>query len=346
MARIVILTEGNSRPLDAKTACGVLRYRGDEVVALIDSTQAGKTTEEVLGIGGDTPIVAAIEDVENADTLLIGIAPAGGQLPPSWMETIRTAIQRGMTILSGLHTFLADDPELADLAKQHGVEIHDLRRVPDDLTVARNIAKDTPCFRVHTVGLDCNSGKMSTAMEVDLGLRKRGVNSEFVATGQTGILISGWGIAVDRVISDFLAGATERMVVEHQDADFLIVEGQGALNHPAYSGVTLGLLHGCAPQAMIFCVPAGRETVYRYNVTYPPTSELMSLFEQMAGYVCPSKVIGFSVNTSSLDEDDARRELESLEDALQRPAADPYRFGVDPLVDAVLAARDAHTGGA
>jgi uncharacterized NAD-dependent epimerase/dehydratase family protein len=342
MAQILILTEGNSDPLDAKTACGVLRYREDEVVGLLDSSLAGKTTGEVLGIGGTTPFVASIDDAKNADTLLIGIAPAGGQLPESWRIIVRAAIERGMTVLSGLHTFLADDAEFAALVREHGAEIHDLRRVPADLTVARNLAKNTPCFRVHTVGLDCNSGKMSTALEIDTELRRLGKKSEFVATGQTGILISGWGIAVDRVISDFVAGATERMIVEHQNAEFLIVEGQGALNHPAYSGVTLGLLHGCAPQALVFCLPAGREAVHRFDVLFPPIEELVELAEQLAGYICPSRVVGLSVNTSSLNDDDARREIESLENRLQRPATDPYRFGVNPLIDALLLEKEAH----
>lgn len=339
MARIIILTEGKSNPMDAKTACGVLRYRCEDVVALIDSTLTGKTTGEVLGVGGDTPFVSSLENVE-ADTLLIGIAPAGGQLPESWRAVIRAALTKKMKVINGLHTFLADDEEFAQLAEKHGSTIEDLRRSPEGLNVSRNVARETPCYRVHTIGLDCNSGKMSTGLEIDLELRGRGKNSEFVATGQTGILISGWGIAIDRVVSDFVAGATEKMVVEHQDAEFLVVEGQGSLNHPLYSGVTLGLLHGCAPQAMVFCFPAGRETVHRLDVGFPPLEELIALYEQMAGYICPAKVVGVSVNTSALSERDAQKEVRAVEEQLQLPATDPYRFGVENLVDAILKERD------
>ncbi len=335
--KIVILIEGRSNPLDAKTAAGVLRYSRDQVVALLDSRLKGRTAEEVLEVGGAIPIVARLDEVE-ADTLLIGIAPAGGGLPPEWRPVIREAIERGLDIVSGLHCFLAEDPELGPLARARGVKVHDVRRTPDDLTVSSNAAKDLSCFRVHTVGHDCNVGKMLTAIEVDAGLRRRGRRSEFVATGQTGIMISGWGVAVDRVVSDFIAGAIERLVIEHRDAEFLLIEGQGSLVHPLYSGVTLGLLHGCAPQAMIMCYEAGRREVRHARMAMPPLEEVIAIYERMASIIRPGKVIAIAANTRLLSPEDAVREMATTEERLGLPVADPVRNGPERLVEAVLAA--------
>ncbi len=337
MARIAILTEGRSNPLDAKTASGLLRYRTADVVALLDSTMAGRTAGEAFGAGGSIPFVSRLDDVD-ADTLAIGIAPAGGGLPEAWRPMLRQAIARGMRIVSGLHVFIADDPELGRMARERGVEVLDVRRPPAHLTVSRNIARDLPCFRVHTVGHDCNCGKMVAALEVDAGLRRRGFGSEFVATGQTGIMIAGWGVPVDRVISDFVAGAIEEALVEHAGSEFLLIEGQGSLVSPLFSGVTLGLLHGTAPQAMILCYEAGRREVRHARMPMPPLEDIIALFETMARVVCPSRVIGIAANTRLLSPTEAEREVKGVEDRLGLPATDVLRFGAEKLVDAVLGA--------
>jgi uncharacterized NAD-dependent epimerase/dehydratase family protein len=337
--KIVILTEGKSNPLDAKTACGIIRYRPGEVAALLDSTRKGRTAGEVLGIGGPIPIVGSLAEVQGADTLLLGIAPAGGGLPEAWRPVIREAIERGLDVVSGLHFFLSDDPELSALARARGVRLQDVRRPPPGVTVSRNAARDLACFRIHAVGNDCNCGKMITSVEVNEGLRRRGRRSEFVATGQTGILISGWGVAVDRVISDFVAGAIERVVLDHRDAEFLLIEGQGSLVHPLFSGVTLSLLHGCAPQAMILCYEAGRKEVRHARMPMPPLREVLEIYERMAGIILPSKVIGISANTRLLSPAEAEREVRSAEDELGLPATDVIRFGAEKLVDAALEAK-------
>lgn len=341
MAQFVILTEGMTNPGDGKLACALLRYRNDEVVAVVDSTlPGGKTTGEVLGVGGDTPIVASLEGLE-ADTFVIGITPAGGVLPATWRPILHQAIGRGWDIINGLHLFFNDDPELRELAERHGVTIQDLRRPPDDLTVSANKARETPCFRVHTVGADCNIGKMSSAIEISHGLEAAGKDARFVATGQTGIVISGKGLPIDRVISDFVAGATERLVLENQDAEYIVVEGQGSLIHPMYSGVTLGLLHGCAPDAMVFCYDASRDRLrFCPEVPIPPLEELIAFYETAANFTCPSRVVGLCVNTSKLDDDAARREIASTQDRLGLPVNDPYRYGVDNVVEAIIAMRD------
>jgi len=338
MSRMILLTEGMSNPTEAKTATGLLRYRGEEVVAILDSACAGRTAREVFGVGGEIPFVAALEGLE-ADTLVMGVATAGGELPGGWRAVIAEALRSGMKILNGLHTFLRDDPELAPLAAEHGGELIDVRRPPADLVVSSNEARNTSCFRVHTVGHDCGVGKMLTALELTAALRERGHTAEFLATGQTGIMISGSGIPIDAVVSDFVAGAAEQLVLENRDKEFVLIEGQGSLVHPLYSGVTLGLLHGCAPQAMVMGFDPTRSTIRHSEQEMPPLREVIELYEAMANVMSPSRVVAVAANTSSLDEAGARKLLDTLQETLELPATDVVRFGCEPVVEAVLEER-------
>jgi uncharacterized NAD-dependent epimerase/dehydratase family protein len=339
MSRIVILTEGKSNPTDAKTATGILRYRLDEVVAVLDSTQVGKTAGQVLGVGGSVPFVASLAGVD-ADTLLIGIAPAGGGLPVSWRSLLRQAIERRMEIVSGLHFFIGDDPEFRELASKYRVRIYDVRKPPPGISVSRNIARSARCFRVHTVGHDCSVGKMVTGLELARELCRRGRDAEFLATGQTGIMIAGKGLPIDAVVSDFVAGATEKLVLDAQHREIVVVEGQGTLVHPLYSGVTLGLLHGCAPQAMVMCYDPLRREIKYGNMPIPPLGELIDLYERVASYIAPSEVVGVAANTAALSAAEAEAELRRVQAEVGLPATDVVRFGCGPLADAVLAARE------
>ena len=339
MSRMILLTEGMSNPAEAKTATGLLRYRGEEVAAVFDSSCAGRTAKEVFGVGGEIPFVDSLEGVE-ADTLVMGIATAGGELPEDWRRIIADALRRGMRIVNGLHTFIDDDPEFAPLALEHGGELVDVRRPPGDLVVSANEARNTPCFRVHTVGHDCGVGKMLTALELTAALRERGHTAEFLATGQTGIMISGSGIPIDAVVSDFVAGAAEQLVLEKRDSEFVLIEGQGSLVHPLYSGVTLGLLHGCAPQAMVMGFDPTRTTIRHSEQEMPPLRAVIGLYESMASVMSPSRVVAVAANTSSLDEAAARKLLDTLRESLGLPATDVVRFGCEPIVDAVLEERD------
>ncbi len=335
MPTLIILTEGRSNPMDAKTATGVLRYRARDVVALLDTTCAGKTCQEILGVGGDTPIVASLDEAP-ADALVLGIAPAGGDLPESWREVIRSAIGRGMDVISGLHTFLDDDPELRNLAAKHGVKLHDVRKPRDRLTVGKDLVRKSTCHRVHTVGHDCGVGKLLVSLEIDRALREAGHRSEFVATGQTGIMISGWGVPADRVISDFVSGAVEEQVLEHEDNDFLVIEGQGSLCHPLYSGVTLGLLHGCAPQSMVMAVDPTRDIIKSTTMPVPPLARLIPTYEDLANLLCPSRVVALAPNTSTLSEAEAAEVVTRTEAQLGLPTADIIRHGPGKIVAAIL----------
>jgi uncharacterized NAD-dependent epimerase/dehydratase family protein len=275
----------------------------------------------------------------------VGVAVAGGRLGPEWRAILRDAVEAGLDVEAGMHEFLADDAELARLARERGVELRDLRRPPADLSVPTGENLLHPANVVLTVGSDCAVGKKTMALELHLEAERRGERSVFVPTGQTGIMIAGWGIAVDAVVADFLAGAAERLVVEGAArGDLLWVEGQGALLHPQFSGVTLGLFHGAAPHALVLCHAAGQTEIEGVpGHAIPPLTRLVELYEEVALPVRPAPVAAIALNTSLLGEEDARAAVAAAEDETGLVADDPVRFGARRLVDAVLARLPART---
>jgi uncharacterized NAD-dependent epimerase/dehydratase family protein len=351
--RLVILTEGQFGPHSGKTAFGVIRYGRDEVVAVLDSTLAGRNVGEWIP-GHDIPIVGTLEAAlraaggERPDALLIGIAPTGGRLPDAWRPVLHAAIDGGLEIHSGLHTFLGDDPELSSAAAIAGVRIVDYRRPPERFETAVGRRHGPGKRVVLTVGTDCAIGKMSVALELRNAGRAAGDAVAFVPTGQTGMMIDGWGVSVDRVISDFLNGTVEWLVEEGERlGDWVIVEGQGSLDHPAYSSVTLGLIHGATPHAMILVHRPGREDHdfdHLPERVFPlaPLPPFIELHERVAGLVAPSKVVAVAVNTSHHeDEAEARRVIEAIAAETGLPAADPVRFGAAGFWGEVRSAVDA-----
>ncbi len=343
--RLVILTEGQWHVHNAKTATGVIRYGPDHVVALLDSTIAGRNVAEWLP-GHDIPAVGSLAEAlalePRPDALLIGIAPTGGRLPPSWRATILEAIDARLDILSGLHTFIGDDPEFAAAARRVGSSIVDYRRPPERMETAVGRPHRAGTRVILTVGTDCAIGKMSVALELRKSAVAAGRSAVFVPTGQTGMMIDGWGVAVDRVISDFVQGTCEWMLEEAEGrGDWIIVEGQGSLDHPAYSSVTLGLIHGMTPHAMVLVHKPGLEDHdfdHLPGRTFPIQSLLpfIALHEQVAGLVAPSRVVAIALNTSLIpSDDDARDEIARTAAETGLPCDDPVRFGADRLWTAI-----------
>jgi uncharacterized NAD-dependent epimerase/dehydratase family protein len=344
--RYLIIADGDFGPMSSKTANAIIRFQPDRVVAVMDRRFAGQTVESALGFGGAIPVVSSVREglALGANTVLIGIAPVGGRLPDEWRSWLAEALDAGCDVVSGLHTFLGDDPLLVAKAKEAGRRIVDLRRPPTDLPVASGRAKDLEAYVVLTVGTDCNVGKMTAQLELIEGLNARGVRTRFVATGQTGIMLEGWGIAVDAVIADFIAGAAERITLEGaRDADIVLVEGQGSINHPGYSAVTLGLLHGVCPDGLILCHQATREYIGDYGeaewLRIPPLSEYIKVYETIGSLVHPTRVIGICLNTYDLPDAAALRACQAAARETGLPATDPVRFDPTPLVDAVLRGR-------
>jgi uncharacterized NAD-dependent epimerase/dehydratase family protein len=337
--RYLLLAEGFSGdPLYGKTMRGVLRYRRADVAAILDSTRAGEKEEGV-------PVVGSLEKALEfgPTTALVGVVTQGGYFPPAWLELLRSCVERGLDVENGLHVFLGDDPELSAFAAERGVELRDLRRPPADLSTATGENLSVDATIVLTVGSDCAIGKMTVSLELDLEARRRRLRSVFVPTGQTGMVIAGWGIAVDAVVSDFLAGAVERLVVEGRDrgGELLWVEGQGSLVHPVYSGVTLGLYHGSVPHVLVLCHECGRKEIEGAGGgphPIPPLRDLVELHERIALPARPARVAAVALNTRALGDEEARAAIEAAEEETGLPADDPVRFGAAKLVDAVLAA--------
>jgi uncharacterized NAD-dependent epimerase/dehydratase family protein len=343
-ARLAIFAEGLFARHTGKTGHGVIRYGTREVVAVVDSTQAGRTASEVEPFClHPVPIVASVGQAieRGATVLLIGVAPTGGKLDPAWRPALLEAIEAGVSLEAGLHTELADDPELAAAAERHGVVLRDLRAAPPDLTVPNGPDSRPGSVRVvHSVGSDTVIGKKVVTLELDRAARERGLRSVYVPTGQTGVAIAGWGIAVDHVISDYVAGAAERLVLEgSQRGDLLFVEGQGALFHPAYSGVTLGLLHGSAPDLLVLVHKPSAAGIRNYpELPIPPLPDLIGAYEAIAAPVRTTRVAAIALNTSDLDEGAARDAAAAAEEETGLVADDVVRFGAERVLDAVLGA--------
>ena len=337
--KMIILTDGRSDLHAAKTAICVIRYRPDEVLGLLDRESAGRTCGAVLGVGGEIPVVGSLADLPGADTLLIGIAPPGGKIPPHWRPIVLDAIDRGLNVVSGLHDFLCDDPEFSRAAAERGVKLVDLRR-SDERDVASGEPFREGCLRIHTIANDCSCGKMVAAVEVTEGLKRAGLDARFAATGQTGIMVAGGGCAVDRVIADFVSGAAEKLIRADEDGDVVVVEGQGSLFHPRYSGVTLGLLHGVKPHGLIYCYEMGRTAIFDMGVPLPPHRAAIEFFEAAANVMHPCRVIGVAVNGQRYGDDEVAAECRRTQQELGLPTCDVIRHGAEKLVEAVTALRN------
>ena len=343
--RYLILADGAFGPQTSKTANACIRYTPERVVGVVDASQAGRTAQDVLGFGGAIPVVVSLDEGLRLrpSAILVGIAPAGGQLPGEWIELLERAIAQKLDIWSGLHQFVGDIPRLAALAREHGVAIHDLRRPPADLDVSRGRVRDIAATVVLTVGTDCNIGKMTTQLQLLDALRSRGIRTRFAATGQTGILIEGSGIGVDAVVADFIGGAAERLVLASaRDADLVLVEGQGSIIHPSFSGVTYGLLHGALPHAQVMCAQPSR-TAIRNNewVAIPPLPEFIRMSEAAAAPLRAAPVIAVALNTFDLSEREAQEAIERTSRDTGLPTTDPVRYDPAPIAGAIAAFHEA-----
>lgn len=316
--------------LAAKVAQGITDWRPQNAVGQFRMPGCGAdmgltdmTLEEGLAAG--------------AKTLVIGVANRGGVISDAWQDVMVEALRLGYDIAAGLHTLLRNQNALQSAAKVNGGTLHDVR-VP---TVAYPIAtgRKRSGKRVLAIGTDCSCGKMYTAMSMDAEMRDRGLKSTFRATGQTGILITGRGVPLDAVIADFMAGAVEYLTPDNEDDHWDQIEGQGSLFHPSYSGVTLALIHGGQPDALILCHEPTRTHMRGLpHYQLPSLETLRDTALPLAQIVNPDCfVAGVSMNTKALDEAAARDCLKEIEDRLGLPVTDPYRFGAGPLVDALLA---------
>jgi uncharacterized NAD-dependent epimerase/dehydratase family protein len=348
--RVAILAHGLFTRQTAKTAIGALRYAPYPIVAVVDATHAGQDAGSVVGAGHGVPVVATVGEAirSGADTLLIGTAAPGGRIPDDYRPFLADALARGLAVWNGLHERVLADPALRAAADRGGGRVRELREPPAGLPVGGHRSRRVGAFVALTVGSDAAVGKMTVALELVRALERAEARATFVATGQTGIAIAGEGISVDAVVADFIAGAAEQLVCAAAErADWVVVEGQGALTHPGFSGVTLGLLHGSAPDLLILCHDATRAEVKGFpGLPLRSLPELVALYETAAAWSrtpgAHVPVVGVALNTSALDPAEAARAVRVAADETGLPAADPVRdgaAGADRLAAAMLAAR-------
>ncbi|WP_209832243.1 N-acetyltransferase DgcN [Ruegeria sp. HKCCE3926] len=316
--------------LAAKVAVGIKDWRPENAVGQyrMDGCKAD------LGLKDMTLTEAK---AAGAKTLVIGVANRGGVISNAWKEVLIEALEMGFDLASGLHNLLRDEGDLVAAAQTHGCTLHDVR-VP---TVGYPIAngRKRTGKRCLAVGTDCSAGKMYTAMSMDAEMRKRGMKSTFRATGQTGILITGQGVPLDAVIADFMAGSVEYLTPDNDEDHWDHIEGQGSLFHVSYSGVTMALIHGGQPDALILCHEPTRTHMRGLpEYSLPTLAQLRDTALPLARIANPAcQVAGVSVNTQNLSEDDAKAYLAKVEEELGLPATDPFRFGSGKLVDALAA---------
>lgn len=340
--RVAILLHEGIRGTNGKTGLTFLRYGESSIVAVIDQQCAGESLPQLTGIPCDAPIVDSVASAlaYQPDVLLIGIAPSGGVLPEAWRQEVKQAVAAGLSVVNGLHTHMASDPELKCLLRD-GQSIWDIRREPAGLGVGSAKARSLPCRRVLTVGTDMSVGKMSASLELQRSARFKGIRSKFLATGQAGMMIAGEGIPLDAIRVDFAAGAVEQMVMRSgEDYELLIVEGQGSLLHPG-STATLPLMRGTQPTGLVLVHRAGQTHIrHHQHVPIPPLPEVIQLYETVAkagGAFAPVKVVAIALNTGHLETEAARGAIEQVQAETGLPCTDAVRFGADLLVNAVMA---------
>ena len=338
MKRYAALVEWSFDFLYAKTANALLRYRPEEVVCCIDSENAGKTTNEVIKLGGDTPVVGSFEEAMdfNPDTLVVGVATQGGFLPDNMRQCVRESIESGINVICGLHAFLSEDEEFAPLADKHGVSITDLRKPPSPLPFSEGTWRTRKPPTLLTVGDDCDTGKMTAAWELKRQSEEKGKKVAFVGPGQTGILLGGFGVAVDAIVSDFEAGSIEAEIDRvGDDVDLIVVEGQGSISHMAYSGVTLGLLHGTMPDMLLMCHEPARD-IDTFEHPMADFKEVMDIYVRLVQIFKPCEVMGLSLITHTESEDQAKTTIQNYSDKYGIPAVDLVRFGGDQVIENLL----------
>lgn len=314
--------------LAAKTAQGIVDWRPEWCVGQHRLENCKADT----GLA-DVTIADAVK--AGAKTMIVGVANAGGVLPAHWVASIVKAIEAGLDIATGLHAKLDDIPEIAAAARKHGRELHNVRHPRQTFATGKGGLR--PGKRLLTVGTDCSVGKKYTALAMEKGMRDRGFDADFRATGQTGIFISGRGVAVDAVVADFIAGAAEWLTPPADPFHWDVVEGQGSLFHPSFAGVTLGLLHGAQPDAFIVCHEPTRRTMRGVTAPLPSIEEVIEMTTSLGKLTNPAIMCtGIAVNTENLSEDEAFACLDRLSREYELPTTDPVRFGVEPLVDALV----------
>lgn len=315
--------------LAAKTAYGIKDWRPEWCVGQLRLPGCAAD----LGIP-DLTLAQAVE--QGCRTLVIGVANAGGVLPEHWVAEVVAALDAGLDIASGLHARLGAVPAIAEAAERNGRQLHDVRHTAETFATGKGTKR--PGRRLLSVGTDCSVGKKYTVLALERAMRERGLDADFRATGQTGVFISGRGVAIDAVVADFISGAVEWIAPAAEPDHWDLLEGQGSLFHPSFAGVSLGLLHGAQADAFVVCHEPTRTTMRGVQHPLPTIREVIDLTVQLGRLTNPDiRPVGIAVNTQDLEEGAARALLADLAAEHDLPASDPVRFGLEAIVDRIVA---------
>ena len=340
--KVIVFAQDSFGGESAKTAIGFIRYGLCETLGIVDRKLTGKKASDIVSNLKPVPIFGSIEEAKRtspeADTLLVGIATAGGEFPKDWLGDIEKAMNLKLNIVNGLHDFLSDIQEIKTLALKHGVFVWDVRKINKKFSIANARLLDYPTCIILTVGTDGAIGKMTVAIELTKAAKKQGVKAKFIATGQTGMMISGEGVPVDAIVSDFASGAVEQEIVKACDEgfNFAFVEGQGSILHPAWSGVTLALLHGSLPHKLILCHKANREYLKNTKIKIESLNQFIRLYEEMSLPVRKAKVVGIGLNTDGLNASETDYAIKKAEDQTALPVCDVVKQDSKKLLTVCL----------
>lgn len=315
--------------LAAKTAFGIADWRPEWCIGQL--RMPGCAAD--LGIP-DLTLEEAV--AKGCRTMVIGVANAGGVLPAHWVAQVVAALNAGLDVASGLHVRLGSLPEIAEAAERNGRQLHDVRHSSETFETGKGTPRTGR--RLLSVGTDCSAGKKYTVLALERGMRERGLDADFRATGQTGVFISGRGVSIDAVVADFISGAVEWIAPAAARDHWDLIEGQGSLFHPSFAGVSLGLLHGAQADAFVVCHEPTRTTMRGVNHPLPSIQAVIDLTVQLGSLTNPGiRPVGIALNTQALDEDAAKALLAELAETHDLPATDPVRFGVEGIVDRIVA---------
>ena len=325
---LLFLGDANLVGMD-KMGAGIRQWRGE--LCMGQFRLPGCTAD--LGLPEMTPAEA---HAQGARTMIVGVGNVGGVIPDNWMASIIAAIEAGLDVASGMHQRLADIPAIADAAARHGRTIHDVRAPTRRFLPGTGVKRSGQ--RLLTVGTDCAVGKKYTALAIEREMRSRGIDADFRATGQTGLLIAGRGVVIDAVIADFISGAAEWLSPDADPGHWDVIEGQGSLAHPAYAAVTLGLIHGSQPDALVVCHEPTREKLLGLEYPVPSLPELTDMALAAARLTNPAvRVVGVSINSSTLPADRVDAVVAEIEAETGLPCCDPLLHGPAKIVDRLLA---------
>lgn len=340
--KVIVYAQDSFGVETAKTGIGFIRYGLCETVGVVDKRLAGKTTTDVFKPLPPIKIFNSIEEAKkarpDADVLLIGIAPSGGQLPKEWVDDIKVAINLKLNIVSGLHDFIEQIPEVKSQASKAGVFIWDLRKNNSKHNIANARLLDYPVKVILTVGTDASVGKMTVALELTKSAKKLQKPAKFIATGQTGMVISGSGVPIDAIVGDFMAGAIEEEIIKasKQGCNIVFVEGQGSILHPGFSGVTLALFHGAMPHKLILCHKVGLDYLRNTKIKIQSLRQFINIYENVSIPLREAKVVGIGLNTATLNDYETKEAIKAVEGETGLLADDTFKHTGDKLIKTCL----------